>query len=236
LKIETKHNDGSSEVTFILSDSTPGVLNRQIKSLVIPTDSRLSNVKVFSSMDGQLALNIFYFESTKGAKEVATRNDAKQVYEFAEDLRTGKIQADPVNNVPAYHEFFSEKALDEYFQRITPSYVLAVCDPRRFLLQRIMFEKVRSTESVDVHIEHSMTPGVNGSWLTIAAANVLPEVLLSLSSAIITAGGLDIYTAFLDTVNDAENEIGPDMPGYVTTLRLLVSDVSFLLPIVMAIN
>eukprot|EP01035_Chromulina_nebulosa_P043826 gene43826-59363_t len=39
LSIDTKHDDGSSEKTYIITDNIPGLLHRQIKSLVVPKDS-----------------------------------------------------------------------------------------------------------------------------------------------------------------------------------------------------
>jgi len=62
------------------------------------------------------------------------------------------------------------------------------------------------------------------AWITIAASNVLPEVLLKLSSSVLTARHLNITRAHLDIVKDDETAI-PDLPqtGYVTMLRLLVN-------------
>jgi hypothetical protein len=50
-----------------------------------------------------------------------------------------KQRNDP--SVPAYSELFSEESLAEYLTRCTPAYAES-SNPRRFLIQRELFEKV----------------------------------------------------------------------------------------------
>jgi len=63
LRIETKSESdpGNSSVTVISTDPKSGTLLSQLKSLTIPRQSFLAGVKVFSSADNQLALNIYSF-------------------------------------------------------------------------------------------------------------------------------------------------------------------------------
>lgn len=222
LKIDTKHDDGSYEISFIFNDSAPGALYRQINSLQIPDDCSLSNVKVFSAIDGSLNLNIFSFESVKGDHICATKENASKIFDYVAEVKAGKHASDLM--VPKYNEkLFSDQALSDYLKLIRPNYAEA-SNPRRFLIQREMYEQVRSTENVEVVIEN-LKDGINkGAWITIAAANVLPEVLLRLSSAMISSRNLDILRAHLDVVQDSDNMMGPDMPGSITMLRILISD------------
>lgn len=175
-------------------------------------------------------MNIFTFEPTKDLKVCASKEDASNIFSYIDRIKAGEFSKD--SNVPQYSELFSAPAMDDYLKKINPSYALN-SNPRRFLIQRQLYEQVRSTESSVVHIEPGsvVQEGTVGSWISIAAANVLPEVLLQLASAITSAGGFDISRAHLDTVADPENEMGPDMPGYVTMIRLLVSDPVSLIPI-----
>jgi DNA-cytosine methyltransferase len=51
------------------------------KGLKVPDNSYLSGLKVFSSSDSQLALNIYTFRDTKGSTTPATECDAVHVFE-----------------------------------------------------------------------------------------------------------------------------------------------------------
>jgi len=216
LKIETKGGDGSTDVTYINTQTKTGLLYSQIKSLTTPANSTLSRVKVFSSLDGALALNVFSFESANRLGSAATKDDTARVYAMVDEIKAGKYAKDA--SVPVHSDLFSAESMRDYMSRVSPIYA-RTSDPRRFLIQRELFEKVRGTESSAVHVE---SVGDN-SWITIAASNVLPEVLLRLSSGIISARGIDIQRAHLDTVQDPANAV-PEIPnsGSVTMLRMLV--------------
>ena len=92
-------------------------------------------------MDGELALNIFSFErQAKGIATTATRADATRIVDFIAEVKAGKHASDA--SVPKYQEaLFGDKALDEYLTRMRPSYASS-SDPRRFLIQRELFEQV----------------------------------------------------------------------------------------------
>lgn len=197
-------------VTYINSGTETGILYNQIKNLVAPTGTELAHVHVFSSVDKSLALNVFSFENKEAAQRADTKADAKNLFDFAAEMKAGKYANDA--SVPKYSEIFSEKSLEEYLKNCSAGYG-SKTSPRRFMIQREMFEKVRGTEGSEVHLEPFET---NSTWVSIAAANVLPEVLLRLSSAILSARDLDVSQAHLDSVVDSSN-------GNVTMLRLLIS-------------
>lgn len=218
LKIETK-GENSLQLTYIDSQSKAGNLHTQIKNLVVPAGYELARVNVFNSLDGELSLNMFSFQSSSNAASHASRADAAKILNTVQEIKAGKHAGDA--RYPAYNEnLFNDKALDEYFAKSTQSYLIH-SDPRRFLIQREMYEKVRGTDGAVVQME-SVQGAANLTWVTIAAANVLPEVLLRLSSAIIGARNLDINRAHLDSLDDPENST-PELHGHVTMLRLLVS-------------
>jgi len=221
LKIDAKNEDGSSEVTFISNISSASSSNNlydQIKSLVVPQDSTLSRVKVFSSADNSLALNIFSFETNKSTNTSATKDDIKAVVSLAKEISSGKFSSDA--RYPSNNSLFSETSLNEYASRCTPGYVKN-SDPRRFLIQRDMYEKVRNSESTAIHIEAAgQTAGAH--WISIAAANTQPEVLLRLSSNILASRKLTVGRSHLDVVRDPENST-EEIAGSVTMLRLLVN-------------
>lgn len=215
----------AQHLTIINSGTTSGMLHSQIKSLSNPPGQELTHVHVFSSLDNTLALNVFSFSDMNRTGNQATKADAKHIYEYIAEVKSGKYAGD--ESVPKYSELFSDASMEEYLTKMTPSYA-SKSIPRRFMIQREMYERVRGSEGAEVHIE-AFEP--NSSWVSIAAANVLPEVLLRLSSAMIAARGLDVSRAHLDSVLDPANNL-PDHVGNVTMLRLLVSstDVSMLIP------
>ena len=137
-----------------------------------------------------------------------------------------------------------EKLLD-YLKRVSSSYVTST-QPRQFLQQYSLFHQVKGSDSVVVDIQSfntwtsiktdlSETININLSnsydeptnsmaWITITAANVMPDDLLKLSSMILTARNLDINRALLDIVSDPDTLVpGVSHSGYVSMIRLLVN-------------
>ena len=201
-------------VTFITNGTSTGTLHSQIKNLVTPPNSELTHVHVYSSMDNSMALNVFSFQHKDNAvTKMATHADAKHIFDYLSELKAGKHAND--KTAPKYSETFSEANMDAYLKNLPASYA-SKSTPRRFLIQKEMYDRVKGAE---VHIEE-FEP--TSSWVTIAAANVLPDVLLRLSSSMIAARGLDVSRAHLDSILDETNNL-PDHVGNVTMLRLLVS-------------
>jgi hypothetical protein len=202
LKIETKRDGGMSDTTYIQSGTGKGLLHAQINGLKVPDGCSLSRVQVFSSLDGTLALNIFSFEgcqSTSLRSQKATTADAGAVMQLIEEIKANKHVDNP--GMPKYSALLDTPSMEDFLGRLTTTHVVR-SDPRRLLIQRLLFDEVKGREGSAVHLEpHKIRPGqacgVEGSnsshaWVTVAAANVLPEVLLRTCSAIITAKGLDI--------------------------------------------
>lgn len=220
LKIDTKGAAGDLHTTYISNQASQGLLNAQLTQVVVPEGYELTNVKVFKSADGSLSLNMFTFES-KAALRHATPADAQKVLDFVSEVRAGKHSSNPL--VAKYNDaLFSEAALTTFIPKVTPNYIKDVT-PQRFMFHRELYEKVHNNDgtAIKIDIPQSEGPG-NLAWITIAAANVLPEVLLRLTSNIVTSRNLDISRAHLDSLVSTENST-PEIPGNVTLLRLLVS-------------
>lgn len=86
LTIDTKNlKNQITDTTFITSHTSKGLLNKQINSLKVPPESYLSRVKIFSSLDNELALNIFSFQRFADDSPVSpTSEDAKNILDLME--------------------------------------------------------------------------------------------------------------------------------------------------------
>jgi glutamate dehydrogenase len=233
LRIETKQDNGASQITFITSNNFKGLLSHHAAQVASRKGEHMSRVKVFTSLDGELTLSVFYFE--KDSKDFAgsTDGDASRLYKFAEEVKAGNHKGDAVLQGvnPA---FFEKDAVAQYLKHTTAEYT-RLSDPRRFFIQRSLFEKVRGTEGTAVLIEDYNGPekinnSSSTSWITVAAANVLPEVLTKLCSQMVTRAGLEIARANMDLLDDPVNKVGAasgvgsvSNTGTVTILRMLVS-------------
>ena len=67
------------------------MLHSQIKNLSVPAGSHLNRVRVFSSLDNQLALNVFSFDNTTSTKQSATRADGPHIIEYINEIKAGEI-------------------------------------------------------------------------------------------------------------------------------------------------
>jgi len=245
LKIDTVvENGGSVETTYLATNAArKGLLHAQLTSLHIPKDMHLSKVHVFSSADQALALNLFSFEKNwVEGRECATRSDAKHILDFIAQLRNGSASSSSgaASDLLYDEAAFGDAAMDEYFTRLRPSYCKGMQSARRFLIQKQMFDQIKGTHGTVVHIEPieggAVVEGIDnnvntgsigagggggvggGYWITIASANVLPQVLLQLSSSILVAKDMEVNQARLDKIQDPSSST-PEHPGYVTMLR-----------------
>ena len=91
LKLESKGEEGSTEITFINSQTETGMLHSQIKNLTVPHGSHLNRVRVFSSLDNALALNVFSFDSNIQPRQAATRADAGHILDYIKEIKEGII-------------------------------------------------------------------------------------------------------------------------------------------------
>lgn len=232
LKIMNKEPDGKIHVTILSTHTRSGSFLGQLEQLMqspMPQHD-LANIKVFSSEDGQFALNIFTFEPKASEIPTATMDDAKHIMQAIEEVKAGKHDDNP--RVPKYDEnLFSEASMKEYVAKCSPQYVQS-SHPRRFMIQRALYEQVKGTDDSAVHIEkyHGTggPPSGTAAWVTLAAGNVFPDELLKLTADMLAMRGMDIWRAHMDNVYDPGNSIPADQnsaysPGYTTQLRLLVS-------------
>jgi len=231
LKIVNTGDAGEIDVTILTTNTRPGSLLSQLATLnqsPMP-DHELANIKIFSSEDGQFALNIFTFEPKLASVPTATLDDASHIMKALEETKEGKHTGD--SRFVSYEDSLHNSAsMSTYVARCTPAYVKG-SHPRRFLIQRGLYEKVKGTDDTAVHIETYKgtggPPSGTAAWVTIAAGNAFPDELLKLTAEILQKRGIGIWRAHLDNVVDPENNIPLDavhtLPGSVTLLRLLVS-------------
>jgi len=218
LKIETKGADGSSTVTNMNSDPKIDFMIQNIKGMTVPANSTLANVKIFQSNDHQLALQMFSYISNKNSGERATVADGQAILATASEIRGGLHTGN--SRYPRDSPLFTEESLKEYFNLCTPSYCKNG-NPRRFLIQRKLYESVRMTDKVAVHVEKAEEDSVN-SWFTIAAANVLPDVMFRLAANMLHSLKFTVVRSHMDRIEDPENST-PELPGFVTMLRMCVA-------------
>lgn len=234
VKIKHQTDADTSAVTFLTVNkdgktnvnTRVGGLSQQIKELEVPPGTLLSRVKVFSSKDNSIACNIFTFESQQSvlASVGSSAADAVRIRALIADMKAGKVTEE--GYMPEYtEEMFGDAAMAEYFKKVTPMYC-EMSTPRRFLVQREMFEQVRGSDRTAVSVEKSKSSSSSskkGTWFTIVSANIMPQELLQISSSILAAKGLNIGRAHLDTVLD-QSQINDAGMAHVTMLRLLVDD------------
>lgn len=238
LKIELE-NEQSLEHTYISSQAERGSLHQQLKNLKVPQGYELTNVKVFSANCNELSLNIFSFEKTDRVNTFATKADGQFIFDYIEDVKKGKYTYDAT--VPNYNEaLFNEQSMVDYLGRMSPTYAQS-SGPRRFLIQRQLYEEVCYDDNTAIHIEPHHLPGsqyagmamldtnhstdhysheekMSLAWISIASANVLPEVLMRLCSGMISSKHLNIVRAHLDTVVTPDDKLNK-----VTMIRMLVN-------------
>ena len=145
LNVETKGEQGQTEVTFISSEKSPMLLNRQLASLKPVKDSILSRVKVFRSLDGEMSLNVFFYENSARKFISASEEDAATVFAFAQEVQAGKHSSDPlVKSILSNPESLSRESIIKYLKHVSPAHTRN-SDPRRWLIQRGLFDKVITT-------------------------------------------------------------------------------------------
>jgi len=162
LNLTTHLPNGEVQLTCIRPDVKPGRLLGMVKDLPwIPGNSQeegylaLKRVLVFSASDGSMSLNIFTFGSnTAPVPDLENGNDVAKVgehiLEYAASVQRGEFfdsERDPQPN-----PVFEKDKLIEFMGRWEKKR-LATMDPRRFLKQRELFEKVSGSDGMDVKID-----------------------------------------------------------------------------------
>ena len=237
-RVMTKGEGNTMDLTILNSSTKTGSLVEQIQQIRTNPpleDHRLVNLKVYSSKDGELALNIFTFAPRVSAEsapvKMAGPEDAKHILDTVSEIREGKHVGDPF--MPSYNDkLMSDESLLEYISRCPPKYVQN-SHSRRFLIQRELYSEVQGTDGSVVHIEkYRGTGGPPGNctaaWITLAVGNAFPDELLALTADMLHVRGIDIWRAHMDNILDPETDVKANVntaaiPGKITLLRLLVS-------------
>lgn len=163
----------------------PGLLLSMIKELPFNQRSSeympLSRVQIYSAEDDSMSLNMFvYGEEVKSATDNVSLS-GKHILEYARQLMEGTLP--PVDEFgrpnPQMKEIFQPERLLAHMEKCTESYILR-SDPRRFLSQFELFEKVSGSDNISVSIEDSFLDEKNEEhyWVDIALANTLPHFAL----------------------------------------------------------
>ena len=219
IRIESQNNDGSHEISFLSQhdeDSTAvGYLYRQIAEVKAKPGLQLSRVKVFSSVDRRVDVNVFTFEkpnTKKGNAGVPSNQDTESIREYIQSIKGTSEYIESLHN---------DASMKEYFSKCSSFYCIH-SSPRRFLVQRKLYEEVKGTDHTRVHIEKSGA-GDSSRWFTIVSGNIRPKQLLEVSSKILAHNNLRIDRSHMDTVRDDALHKS-DSYGCVTMLRLNVTD------------
>mmetsp|Transcript_31975 Transcript_31975/g.72428 ORF Transcript_31975/g.72428 Transcript_31975/m.72428 type:complete len:1082 (-) Transcript_31975:111-3356(-) len=226
MNLKTHLPDGRQVLTFIRPGTMPGLLLSMIKELPFNQRSSeympLSRVQIYSAEDDSMSLNMFvYGEEVKSATDNVSLS-GKHILEYARQLMEGTLP--PVDEFgrpnPQMKEIFQPERLLAHMEKCTESYILR-SDPRRFLSQFELFEKVSGSDNISVSIEDSFLDEKNEEhyWVDIALANTLPHFALEQVSQLLFLHSFDVLRAHLDNVKDGEN-------GNITLLRMLVTPVN----------
>jgi len=222
-----------NEVTYVHSGDRPGLLYEILDELSKKnpeTTGRkpLQALKAFSAKDGSIVMDIFDF----GKRQKFTGDTEEEelgksrILEYINDLKSGKFAGEAGHASPD-SELFEQAALDEYMAMCSADYV-AISDPRRFCLQREMYDRVSGTEAVDVVVDDDTDWGEGSKMVTIAATNMLPERFMQAIAVHLDAFKINIKRAHVDVVLQpgahASDHINYDEHReFVVMCRLLVN-------------
>ncbi|KAL3826581.1 hypothetical protein ACHAXA_010506 [Cyclostephanos tholiformis] len=227
MNLKTHLPDGRQVLTFIRPGTMPGLLLSMIKELPYNQRSEaympLSRVQIYSAEDDSMSLNLFvYGEEAGQLSEADVTMTGSHILDYAEQLLDGTLP--PTDEYgrpnPKPNKIFSRERLIQHMEKCSESYILR-SDPRRFLGQFELFERVSGTESVSVSIEDSFLDDDKGKhfWVDVALANTLPHFALEQTAQLLYLHSFDVLRAHLDNVTDGDN-------GTITLLRMLVTPVN----------
>lgn len=87
-------------MTWLASHASKGLLHEQITEIKIPPGSKLSRVKVFSSLDNEMALNIFsFYNLAHSTVQKATVEDANPIFTLISEINQGLHSTDPILSI-----------------------------------------------------------------------------------------------------------------------------------------
>jgi len=221
-----------NEVTSIHSDDRPGLLNEILDDLSkkskVSGRKPLQALKAFSAKDGSIVMNIFDFgkrKSYSGDTEEQQLGKSR-IMSYIGDLKSGAFAGEAGHASPD-SELLEEDSLEGYMQMCSADYI-AISDPRRFCLQREMYDKVSGTEDVEILIDDDTNWGEGSEMVTIAAPNMPPTKVIQAIAAHLAAFKIKINRAHVDVVLSPDAELGDNINydehrEYVVMCRLLVS-------------
>lgn len=191
LTLTSKADDPTlTDVTVIATDCSPGMLNRRLKNLHAPFESgEIRRAQLYMSSDDMISLTVFTYGACGEEPVWATMEDAQPLL--------AQVTASQESHAAVSEENiadFVKECGSNYFRNLTPV---------RFLTERKLYESVRGTEGVDVSfLQYEGSHAENSAWVTMAAANVLPEVMLKKVTALFAARGLSVRRMSLDLMRD----------------------------------
>ncbi len=164
MNLETKLPDDRLVLTYIRPGKNAGRLLNLVEQLPwnFNTDNYLplSRAQVFTSEDGELSISMFVFgEETSGDLLLDFDKSGGRILDYAQDIQNGNFATDA--RVPDPSPIFEKSNLIEYFKKCPENYVVR-SDPRRFLKQRCLYERVSGTECMAISVEVSIS--INISW------------------------------------------------------------------------
>lgn len=194
-------------VTIVRTGSKPGVLLRQVQQLGRES-GRLSEVKVFTSHDGSLCLNVFVFDTTKLENRIVSslNESAARVAELwgPHESYAAKLVAELGPDNPRSVEFFAPTNARQYLGKCTPSYLTKV-RPQRLWQQRELFERVRKSELVKAQLVRANADfddiDESSWWIQLAAPSTRSRGFLRRILKVISAAGLSVKRCHLDVID-----------------------------------
>ena len=225
MNLKTHLPDGRQVLTFIRPGTMPGLLLNMIKELPFNQRSEeympLSRIQIYSAEDDSMSLNMFvYGEETKHQTDVTLTGS--HILHYAQQVMDGSLPPHDEYGRPNPHPnlSFERDNLTKHMEKCSESYILR-SDPRRFLSQMQLFEKVSGSDNIAVSTEYSYLDENNDEhyWIDIAVANTLPHYALEQTTKLLFLHSFDVMRAHLDNVSDGEN-------GTITLLRMLVTPVN----------
>lgn len=225
MNLKTHLPDGRQVLTFIRPGTMPGLLLNMIKELPFNERSSeympLSRIQIYSAEDDSMSLNMFvYGEESKHQTDVTLTGS--HILEYAQQVMGGSLppQDEYGRTNPKPNNSFARDNLIQHMEKCSESYILR-SDPRRFLSQMQLFEKVSGSDNISVSTEYSYLDENNDEhyWIDIALANTLPHYALEQTTKLLFLHSFDVMRAHLDNVSDGDN-------GNITLLRMLVTPVN----------
>ena len=151
LNLQSHLPDGRLVLTFIRPGTQPGLLLQMVKDLpwnhfqggdeYLP----LTRVQVFSALDESMSLNLFVYGDEPNEPFDVTVAGARIL-----DYADAALTSDAPDEIP--EDICEREGLIEYMKKCSENYITR-SDPRRYLQQRMLFERVSRTEGTAVHVE-----------------------------------------------------------------------------------